>query len=669
MRLLSGALVVLVSVLMMPPEVVAQRPEQGSLRYAITRVDLAYLRDHPLHPPLRDVADQAVAELVEVDRVLFAPDAAPQSERGQRRRRVRLAVDELGLRFPAQLDASAVAAISRAVVRTFGDLGIGAVRVAPDPEQIGPTGLDLRVARTGPLRLIIDTARVTSLRTVAAGERFEDGAVNIPEHARWRQGSPVQPAEEADGDEVGESDAGDDRRRTPRTSAPMPTGAPDPRRDLLLIDELDRFLARANRRPGRFARALVSSADDPAGELALDIVVSEAKPWLVYAQLSDTGTEATGELRFRLGFLNDQLTGNDDSLSLSYVTGEADADPDFQALAGSYEAPIGSSDRFRWRVFGSWSEFSAAELGRDDDAFLGETGVVGGAVIANVAQFGELFVDVEAGVRFEDIETTNRPAFLEGDEELLIGSLGVTIERITLTDELLAGVRAEGARGSLTGADEFGLTELGRLNPSEDWLILTADAAYSFYLEPLLDREAWEDPTTPETSTLAHEVALSASAQWAFDHRLIPQQQGVLGGLYSVRGYPESVIAGDSIVRASAEYRFHLPRTFGVRPDPRATPLFGRPFRVAPQQVYGSPDWDLVLKAFVDAGRVVQSDRLPFEENQTLSSVGVGAEFVLRNNLRARLDYAIPTSTVDNGGRTEGEAGDGELHFAVTVSY
>jgi len=465
----------------------ASAQEDDPLVFIATRIELAYAADHPRHPDLDDIRATTSVTLVEVDNVLYAPGEAPEPERWQSTRERTLALDELGLTFVAHLDASAVRAISRAIVRAFADRGIGAVRVGPDPEQIDATGDDMRFGTMGPLRMIVRTGRITDLRTVGVGDRLPEDAIDHPAHERFRERSPVRPA--------GEEDAGEARR------------------DLLFAEDLDDFLARINRHRGRFARAVVRRDETPDGDLALDLVISEAKPWTIYAQLSDTGTEATGDLRYRLGLIHNQLTGNDDTLSISYVRGELDTDPDFEALVGSYEAPVGSSERFRWRVFGSWSEFSAAELGQREDAFLGETGVVGAELIANIAQFDELFLDLEAGFRYEDIQTENRPALLSGSESLLIGRVGLTAEKFTLTDELVASLGVEFADASLTGADELGLTLLGRIDPAEEWAILTFDGSYSFYLEPLIDRAGWQDPTTPESSTLAHEIALRASGQ------------------------------------------------------------------------------------------------------------------------------------------------------------
>ncbi len=625
----------------------------SGITFRVAGIDLAYATPHPRHPSIRDILDATRVRLVRVDGVLYAPDAAPEPTRG-RAERITARLDELGRRELATLDATAVAAISTAVVRTFDDFGIGAVEVGPDPREVGQSGEDLRTGKRGRLALIIRTGRVTSLRTIAAGDRLDDGKspVNRSEHREYLRLSPVQPAE----------------RFGPELRDPeQPELGQQGRRDLLRTDELDEFLARINRRPGRYARAIVGP--DPQGDLALDLLITEAKPWIVFAQLSDTGSAATGDVRYRFGFRNDQLTGNDDSLALTYITSAIETDPNFEAVSGSYEARVGTSDRLRWRVSAAWSDFTAAELGRDEDAFTGQTTEAAAALIANVAQRGELFLDLEAGARFQHIEVTNNPAVIDGDEDLLILFGGAVLEKRTITDDLRASFRLEGADGDWTTATQPGLTTLGRTGVSDAWLIFTYDTNYSFYLEPIINPAGWKDPTTPGSSTLAHEIALTLRGQWALDHRLIPQQQGVVGGLYSVRGYPESIAAGDSTIAASAEYRFHVPRAFGVNPDPASTPLFGRPFRFAPSQVYGAPDWDLVLKAFADGARVWQSDVRAFEDDESLLGLGVGAELAIRNNIRLRAEYAIAAEPVRQNEREGVSRGDGEFHFAITLSY
>jgi len=159
-------------------------------------------------------------------------------------------------------------------------------------------------------------------------------------------------------------------------------------------------------------------------------------------------------------------------------------------------------------------------------------------------------------------------------------------------------------------------------------------------------------------------VQLSLRGQCAFGNRLIPQAEEVAGGLYTVRGYPESIVAGDSVIIGSAEYRYHIPRAFGIESEPRQ--LFGQPFRYAPQYVYGRPDWDLILKAFIDAGRTINSDRLSFEHDETLVGVGIGAELQFKRNLNVRVDWGFALEDLKSANV---QAGDNRVHFVATILF
>jgi hemolysin activation/secretion protein len=116
-------------------------------------------------------------------------------------------------------------------------------------------------------------------------------------------------------------------------------------------------------------------------------------------------------------------------------------------------------------------------------------------------------------------------------------------------------------------------------------------------------------------------------------------------------------------VIASAEYRFHLPRAFDMQPTP--TQVFGRPFRVAPDRMLGRPDWDLVLKAFVDGARALSNDRFSFEQNETLIGTGIGLELQLKQNFNFQVYWGVALTDVEE----QWDAGDNRFHFIFTAMY
>ena len=256
----------------------------------------------------------------------------------------------------------------------------------------------------------------------------------------------------------------------------------------------------------------------------------------------------------------------------------------------------------------------------------------------------------------------------EAEADLLIPYVGARAERLTGTAATYGSLLLEWFDGGFTNTGVEELTALGRFAPDEDAQVLKLDAFHSVYLEPLLDRAAWEDPATPGTSTLAHEVALALRGQHTLGARLIPQMQHVVGGLYTVRGYPESIVAGDNVYVGSLEYRFHVPRVFKPSKEAVRLPLFGTPFRMAPPSVYGRPDWDLVLRAFFDIGRAESEDPLPFETDETIAGTGVGVELRVKDNLSVRVDYAVALDDIERGDHHV-DAGDSRIHAVITLSY
>lgn len=591
--------------------------------YPISALVLQYVRENPQHPALEEVMQIEVA-LVQTAQGFVAPRAGVPS--------VRLRLAQIADRPVETYYASAIQRILEEIRDFFSQREIMGVYVAPDPFQINEAGNDLRPAGQTALRVIITTGIVTELRTIASGKRIAaQERINNPLHDRIRERSPIQPSAEDD-------------------EAPG---------NLLRKDALDRYLFHLSRHPGRRVDVSISAGLDPGG-VALDYMITENRPLVLYAQVSNTGTRSTDRWRERFGLLHTQLTNNDDVLEFSYTTaGFADT----HALAASYEAPLFDNDRLRWRAHGQWSEFTATDVGVFDDDFTGESWAVGGEIIANIYQKRELFIDVVGGARFLHTEVSN-PLVGEGQETFFLPQVGLRLDRRTEWAHTVGSLGVEWQIGDITDVDPAELTRLGRTLPDEDWAVLSWSLTHSLYLEPLFDREAWEDPTTPKSSTLAHELALSVRGQYAFENRLIPSLEQPVGGLYTVRGYPQSIVAGDSAIIGSLEYRYHIPRAFDIEQEPRE--LFGETFRAAPQYVYGHPDWDLILKGFVDLGRTFVSDSLPFESDETLIGAGIGAELLYRRNVRLRLDWGFVLEELEGRGVS---SGSNRIHVVATLLF
>jgi hemolysin activation/secretion protein len=530
--------------------------------------------------------------------------------------------------------------VNRQILAEFERRGIGGVILTlPDLEE--GTGRDLRPAGETRLRIRIWTGRIENVATVADGSRFAGSVAertNRPEHRFVREGSPVRPGGDA---------------------------------SLIRVEEIEDYTKRLSRHPGRRVDAKLRPGDIP-GTSRLDYHVAEHKPWLAYAQIANNGTESTTETRERFGFSHTQLTGHDDILRLDYLTGDFD---EVHAGFGSYEFPLFRRDVVRLRVDGSWSQYDASEVGVSRLEFSGEQWEGGGRLIANLLQCGGLFVDAFGGAHWRNVSVENEftlgPGEAESDFLLPEAGLAFWYDGLIAQLDFEAGVdwNLASVAGTETGLE---LAKLGRGQPSANFERLRWNGRFSFFLEPIvLYRRGWGDPGAPSRSTLAHEVVVSTRGQWSFGDRLIPQLQQVVGGLYTVRGYDQSIVAGDGAVIGSIEYRLHLARLLDPGVEPIELPVLG-PFQVWPRTVFARPDWDLVLKGFVDGARTYEtrtdepSVLNNTEDRESLLAVGLGVEVQFMRYLRAGIDVAWPRSKLSD--ETTG-SDDPEYHFTATLMF
>jgi len=596
-------------------------PTDEGAPYPVSGFNLVYGTTEPEERPnlSEPVFQDLVVQLSQMDGGAYA---AP----GEGRPTVRLKLSEVTSAAPINLTRSGIIQVCRAVSAEFNRRGIFALFVAPSADDINERELresghptDLRKGTS--LTIVVWTGVVRSVRTIAGGERELDGVkVNHPAHALTLRNTPIKKDE------------------------------------LLRKDKLDDYTYVLNRHPGRRVDAAVGAADEDGG-VQLDYLVTENRPWTAYFQISNTGTKNTNEWRERFGFVHNQLTNNDDIFRIEYATAGFEAS---HAVSPSYEFPL-MTNVLRAKLYASWSEFTASDVGSNRDVFRGKSWVVGGELIWTAAQFTDTFLDVIGGVRFESVKIEQDAIFgNQGEENFWLPYFGARVQRDTDASHTFAQVTYEFTANS---GDRAEVDNLGRRGADTSWGLLRWDAEQSLYLEPLFN------PSDPKYMTLAHEVAFTFRGQSGFDNQLIPSAQGVAGGFYSVRGYPESVTAGDSVYIASAEYRFHLPQALSSGP---AGTLGGREFRYVPQGPYGRADWDLIFRGFVDYGHTITNQKLVGQADEDLLSVGVGAELQVLRNLNLRADIGTVLSEVNSDPRGGGQLvteGSTRIHLSATLSF
>jgi len=632
--------------------------------FPVGSLELSYASEHPDQPPL--------SQLLPIEVELFETEigwAAPRA--GEPNTLISVGGPESET---VRLEASGLARVLRTIVAALHTDGLYGVDVRPSANDIDlERERDLRPSDRTALAVIVSVGRIKRTRTIAVGDRIKsDWKINNEVHANILVDSPLQATGAGDG-------AGS---------------------DLLDRRKLEDYLFRLNRHSGRRVEAALSPDTEPGG-IVLDYRVLESKPWYAYAQVTNTGTRRTNPWQTRLGFTHRQFTDNDDTLTIEYLNAGGD---DVNSIRTRYQAPFfrperpswmnrrkgdpawldwiprddipwWGLDRLRWEVDFGWAKSRADRSttlqGLANDVVTSSGFQYGGRFIYEAWQYRDFFVDIWTGLRLRDVSVRNQQAGdSTADALFVIPKIGVHAERINQLSTLGLDISFQ---GSVSDISEQDLDGLGRDGTDEHYAIMDFNLGYSAFLEPILFPEAWRDPSSERSSTLAHELAIGVRGQYAFDYRLVPQASLTIGGLYSVRGYDQSAAVGDTIIIGSIEYRFHLPRALPVDREPLRIPYIGD-FRSAPQQIYGRPDWDLILRGFLDVGRSIRNEGSgnqagPEEFNQTLVGIGVGAELQIKSNFRARVDWATALKSTSGNISNSTDLWDNEIYVLFSVLY
>ncbi len=564
----------------------------------------------------------------------------------------------------AILTSEAVQEVLNAIVKYLNEEDVHSVYVSPDRFQIDPrNGRDRRRAGDTTLKIDIHVGQIQDIQSVAKGTRVgSDKPIDHPKHSPIIKYSPLRPIEDV--------------------SEPF----------LFRKKKLDDYLRRLNRHPGRRVDATIASSGTP-GEIDLHYLVTENKPWIAYAQVANTGTASVGEWQTRVGFNHYQVFGRDDIAAVDYVV----ADPKLSYTGVvSYSVPLVFPDYLKANVYGIFSTFTGDQFAQNTLLTFGGTSKQAGFEIRTSPFSTWGFAhDFFVGFKYDDMEVEQQIADLEptiGRDQIRYGNLGYSFSRNTR--KMMTNVTVTGS-WNVNPVDPDAIDSLGRLFADPSWVKLNWDINQSFYLEPVFNSNKWKDLDTWESSTLAHEISFTTRGQYIVsENRVIPAAQFVMGGIYSVRGYPENVAAADHGWYIQSEYRLHIPRLFkpysAFAKDEQPELLWDR-WNVRPPRPLTNPDWDLIFRLFTDFGQTKNQEvnleddpdnpnngSIPiFETDQTVWGAGGGLELYILNNLRIRGDLGVVLDSLDEfdastGGRqpiADAQRGDMRGHVVVTLSY
>ena len=530
---------------------------------------------------------------------------------------ITLTLEELSTRTGSLTDSARVS-IQNAVVANMNTKGIGGVACLIEPAA--------NAQGTNTMKVV--AAQFGGVRTIASGVRAGETGQSI-------------------------NDANQQRIKD---ESPLKEG------DVMKKEVLEDYLYSLSRFPGRTVSAAVSNEPSSA-QVVLDYYVQEKKVFDVYAGVSNTGTTETSKFQYRVGLLATQLTNNDDILSIDYQNSNFQ---DTQSVNSYYDARVGTMQDLRWRLTGQWGQYYSSDLGLAAQDFSGNNWGVQGELIWTFLQKGNSFLDVDAGVKTWGATTENTLLQTNGSATFVTLS---AMFNVLSTGDTWAFQGSFGGMYTTTDASQQSLDELGRTDTSKAFSTINGSVYGSFYLDPLLDA-SWSNSQSLY-KPLIHEIFGSVRGQYAFDYRLTPLSQYTMGGLYTVRGFAQSLTAGDNALVGTIEYRMHLPRMFTPTVPTGSFPSASKPFKWAPDSSTGAaPDWDLVFSTFFDAGTVSSNQAYEFEVNTPMYSAGVGLDLNVLTNISVGLDWAWALNSIESTtANVNVESGSSQFWFTATLVY
>lgn len=413
---------------------------------------------------------------------------------------------------------------------------------------------------------------------------------------------------------------------------------------------------RSDRKPGQPEQRFID----------MDYKIGERLPVHAVLSLANNGTDVTSEWRAGLTAQHLNLTKHDDVLTISIPVSFPDVSV-IQSVAASYYLPHEVGHGGAFTLFGGYSRLEADDLFNSPDpaSRLSSSGrgYFGGVQLPfTLVRSADHQFSLSPGVTYRVVEDT-----LElGDGDASIDrNLTLTPFSVTLTYNTAGDADSLGGRNFVALETSYNPGDMIGGSGDEEIVAQRAAASSEYFVERL--HFARLQPFAGRRDARGNLYAqwllfTRAEAQYASEP-LIPADQFGLGGLDSVRGYPDRVVLGDDGISGTFEFR---------------TPIIsGLIFRNAgaddgQKRRWFAPADRLQFVTFVDAGYLKVKEALEGEsDSESLLSAGAGFRLQFTENVLARADWGIPFGYSDTLKETSG--GDvkssGRGHFSVQMQF
>ena len=382
------------------------------------------------------------------------------------------------------------------------------------------------------------------------------------------------------------------------------------------------YISDMTNHPSRISRVVLSAGSEPGKVRAVVQAKRNEKPNFSIST-SNSGSEATGKWLFNFAARTDQLSGRDDQVAVGYTisnTGER------HSLTGAYYIPLVNPEFTTLGIGLGYSSYDASTFAVTTVDFEGDNLYLDLSLSGkpNLYLGENLSPKVEFGLRMENVSAFNSLFGNSADATMVTPRVGLSLDS---RGTYRVGNTRASLFGNMSSIDQGDREALGGFEATDRYARLQLSHTETFFLGKWI-----EDTFNKSPSEYFSRQLLSIRAQLDFalsGKRHLPHHQFIAGGTGSVRGYPESPVAGDSGQVLSVEYQL--------------------PFYYFSDS-YGQADLPWTVVAFIDWARVGVNDPLFFESDQNLLGIGVGVQILLPRGLYARFDLAKPMRELKVGG-------------------
>ena len=464
-------------------------------------------------------------------------------------------------------------------------LGYEGIVVFPDPNQIDPvSGKDLREGKSKNLRILVWVSRLKGVQVQNDG---------IDENQSALISSML--SEDLISGEYG---------RKP------------------IKNETIRYWKRFGTSPSRSLQIILSPGDQP-GEVLSVLKLSPVDSQKLFLHASNSGTNVTGKWMLGMSYINNQVNGVDDQMGINYSSSDTQEVESFNL---SYEKPIVYPDLIKTGISLGYSRYDSSSFAVTQFNFKGESKSIELFTKWHPleTEFKNHSFSFETGLRGEQTTASNSLVSGVADATIIMPKLSVQLNtngKYLRTESKLT------IYGNINSINQESQSLLGGVQAKDRFARVTIDYLESFKIGKWLDDQF----TKSVSGRLSNHLLITRfqSSLGLRDQRHLPQHQFIVGGTGSVRGYPESPIAGDHGYLISLEYRAPLP------------PL---------KSANGKTRLQGTLIPFCDWGETFVNDPLYYEGDHSILGAGVGLELNFPFGATARIDVAKPLKEIVNYG-------------------